>query len=223
MNEPNLNDADNSQADFESYLKRFRPVEASASIAETFYQAGWRAAVGPQILSARKASRGRWAVFLSGAACGMLPMLILLMSNQARIEPGVSRSDLPLAPPVQPRDEAPHDVAVATSGDAKRSEHSSQPVTGMPSAINALAESLMLRSWLPQLQISESSMSSSSVLRFRPLTSDVMDMANIDSTASAASRFLTTANDATQSVDPHVPLSARSSALNDELLRELLL
>lgn len=223
MNEPNLNDADNSQADFESYLKRFRPVEASASIAVTFYQAGWRAAVAPQTASARKSLRGRWTAFLSGAACGMLPMLCLLMSQPAGIEPAISRTDLPLAPPVQSRDEAPHDVDVATSGDAQRSEHSSQPVGGLPSAVTMLAESLRLRSWLPQLQINESSMPSSSVLRFRPLTSDVMDMANIDSTASAASRFMTTAHDATQSVDPHVPLSARSSALNDELLRELLL
>jgi hypothetical protein len=223
MNEPDLNNADNSQADFESYLKRFRPVETSASIAETFYQAGWRAAVAPQLSSTGKSSRGRWAVFLSGAACGMLPMLMLLMNNQARIEPGVARSDFPLAPPVQSRDVAPHHVDVATSGDAQRSEHLLQPGSDVPSAIHVFAESLMLRSWLPQLQLSTSLMSSDSVLRFRPLTSEVMDLANIDLREPAVSRFLATANDAAQAVDRREPLSARSSALNDELLRELFL
>lgn len=223
MHDQNLNDVVHNQADFESYLKGFRPSVTSASIAETFYQAGWRAAVAPQRSSAKKPSRGRWAVFLSGAACGMLPMLILLMSGQADKQPVVSRSDLPLAPPVQPHVEATSRVDVVTGGAAKGFDYSSQPMAGMPSAINAFADSLMLQSWFPRLQISESSMSSSSVLRFRPLTSDVMDMANIDQGASAASNSLTTAHDAAQSVDRREPLSARSSALNDESLRELFL
>lgn len=221
MNEPNPNNADNSQADFESYLKRFRPVETSASIAETFYQAGWRAAVAPQISSARKSLRGRWAVFLSGAACGMLPMLML--NNQARLEPSVARSEFPSAPPVPSRDEALHHVDVATSGDAQRSEQLLQPASSVPSAIHLFSESLMLRSWLPQLQISKSSMSSDSVLCFRPLTNDVMDLADIDEGASSASDFLTTSHDAAQAVDRREPLSARSSALNEDFLRELFL
>ena len=135
-------------------------------------------------------------------------------------EPGVSRSNLPLASPVQPGDEAPHDVAVATRGDTKEFEHSSQKVANVPSAIHVFAETFMPGSWFPRLQISGSSMSSSSTLRFRPLTSDVMDLANFDQRSSASSKFLTTADDAVPSVDPREPLSARSSALNDDFLRE---
>lgn len=225
MNEPDLNDADNSQVDFESYLKQFRPVETSASIAETFYQAGWRAAVTPNISSGGKSIRGRWAVFLSGAACGLLPMLILFVSSQAGSEPGISKSDMPLVPPTQRNDEIPNHVDVATSGVADRFGHSSEPVASLPSAIQVFAESLMLQSWFPRLQIGEPLMSSNSnsVLRFRPLTNEVMDLANIDQAASASSKFLTTANDAALSVDPREPLSARSSALNEDFLRELFL
>jgi|GEM_PF-3408713 len=225
MNEPDLTDADNSQVDFESYLKRFRPVETSASIADTFYQAGWRAAVTPNVSSGKKFARGRWTTFLSGAACGMLPMLILLVSNQTGIEPGVSKSDVPLVPRVQPNNEIPNHVDVATSGVADRSGHPAEAVASLPSAIHMFAESLMLQSWFPRLQIGEPLMSSnsSSVLRFRPFTQEVMDLANIDQKASASSKFLTTANDAVLSVDPHEPLSARSSALNEDFLRELFL
>ena len=225
MNEPDFTDANKSQVDFESYLKRFRPVETSASIADTFYQAGWRAAVAPQGSSTRQSSRGRWAVFLSGAACGMLPMLILLVSNQTAIEPGVSKSDVPLVPLAQRNNEIPNHVDVATDSDADGSRHSSPPVASLPSAIHVFADSLMFQSWLPRLQIGESSMSSSSssVLRYRPLTNEVMDLANIDQRASASSKFLTTANNAVLSVDPSEPLSARSSALNDDFLRKLFL
>ena len=225
MNEPDSNDAANSQVDFESYLRQFRPVETTASIAETFYQAGWRAAVSPNISSGKKFARGSWSTFLSGAACGMLPMLILFVSSQAGSEPGVSKSEVPLVPLAQRNDEIPNQVDVATSDVADRSRHSSVPVASVPSAIHVFAESLMLQSWFPQLQIGEPLMSSNSgsVLRFRPLTSEVMDLANLDQKASASSKFLTTANDAVPSLDPHEPLSARSSALNEDLLRELFL
>lgn len=223
MHDQNLNDARHNQADFESYLKGFRPSVTSASIAETFYQAGWRAAVAPQRSSAKKFSRGRWAVFLSGAACGMLPMLILLMSSQADKEPGISQFDVPLALPVQPLDVAPNHVDVDISGASRGLDHASQPGAGMPSAITLFAESLMLQSWFPRLQISESSTSSNSILRFRPLTSEVQDLANIDQGSSASSQFVTTAQDTALSVDSREPLSARSSALNDQFLRDLFL
>jgi hypothetical protein len=227
MNEPDLNDADSSQVDFESYLKQFRPVETSASIAETFYQAGWRAAVTPSKSSEKRFVRGRWSMFLSGAACGMLPMVILFAGREAGSEPGVAKSDETLVPLVARNDEIPNydDATSSGVGVSERSGHSSEPVASMPSAMHVFAESLMLQSWFPRLQIGEPliSSNSSSVLRFRPLTNEVMDLANIDQGGFASSKFLTTANDTVRSVDPHEPLSARSSALSEELLRELLL
>ena len=221
MNEPNFSDVENCQADLESCLKRFRPVEASASIAETFYEAGWRAAVASQVSLARKCSRARWSVFLSGAACGMLPMLVLLINNRAGVESTVSKIDLPSAPLVQPIDEVPGSVDLSTSGDSNEFRHSSQSVAIIPSAIDVLAETFMLRFWFPQLQISESSISASSTLRFRPLTNEGLDLVNINQRWSASSQFLTTADDSASSSDPRESLSVRSSVLNDDFLREL--
>lgn len=226
MNEPDFNNANNSQPDFESYLRQFRPVETSASIAETFYQAGWRAAVAPNKSLENKSARGSWTTFLSGAACGLLPMLILFVANgQTGFEPVVSKSDEPLKPIVQQHDEVAIHVGAETSGDAEGPGRSSPIVSRTPTAVEAFADALMLSSWLPRLQIGESSLTSnsSSVLRFRPLTNDVMDLANIDQRASASSTFLTTANESVHSVDPREPLTARSSTLNEDLLRELFL
>ncbi len=225
MNEPDLNGADNGHTDVENYLKRFRPVETSASIAETFYQAGWLAAVALNKSSGKKSARRTWTTFLCGAACGLLPMLILLTNGQAGSEAGVSKSDVASAPLVQHRDEAANHVEVATSGDADGSVRTSPIEARTPSAINVFAESLMLQSWFPRLQIGESLMTSNStsVLRFRPLTNAAMDLANIDQGASPSSNFPTTANDAILSVDSREPLSARSSALSADLLRELFL
>lgn len=83
---------DGELIDLRARLRRLRPVASNSSTAETFYQAGWNAAIASQPLhKSVQTRRRRWSAFVSGAVCGLLPT-VLLISGQLNV-PSLTNTD----------------------------------------------------------------------------------------------------------------------------------
>ena len=218
MSEQNLIPPEDDTTGFEAFLGRFRPGNATGSLEETLYQAGWRAAEAQRTSALRTSSKKPWQLFAGGIVCGMLPMLLLFVRYPSY---GPAVSDRPSESQQMPTSlQSPGFVRSDDSiaGDDPRGSDQRSPLNNFgPAKTAGVAESITPQRGLSELPVVADTSRRESVLHFRPLGSDDFWLADAHVRSSREFSGSSEFHDAEQ---PEL-LSLRSFASTNQLLDEL--